>query len=133
MAITTTLNKIRSFQPCKEGWTKLLITLGKTAADDEPVSYATILQSNGVQDTIWCMRCEWFEHKEVWMQFVNGCAERANKYKLADADAAAYAAASAAYTAYAAYAAYAAADAAYAAADDAERSKQYEHLLHLVS
>ena len=52
----TTLNKIRSHSPCADGWEKLLTHLGKTKADDEPLDLLTILDSNGLDDTIWCFR-----------------------------------------------------------------------------
>ena len=56
--LTTTLNRIRAHSPCVDGWTKLLTHLGKTAADDEPLSYETILESNGLEDALWCLRAE---------------------------------------------------------------------------
>ena len=52
----TTLNKIREHSPCREGWEKLLTSLGKTKADDEPLSFKTILDSNGLDDAIWALR-----------------------------------------------------------------------------
>ena len=52
----TTLNKIRSHSPCESGWKKLLANLGKTKADDEPISIAFILESNGIDDALWCLR-----------------------------------------------------------------------------
>ena len=52
----TTLNKIRACEPCTEGWSKLLKHLGKTKADDEPVSLQTILESNGLDDALWALR-----------------------------------------------------------------------------
>ena len=54
--IYTTLNKIRAHGPCSAGWAKLLRYLGKTQDDDEPVSLPTILNSNGLDDAIWCLR-----------------------------------------------------------------------------
>ena len=54
--IYTTLNKIRVHGPCSDGWAKLLRHLGKTQADDEPVSLLTILDSNGPDDALWCLR-----------------------------------------------------------------------------
>jgi hypothetical protein len=53
-----TLNQIRSHHPCTEGWAKLLKHLGKTAPDDEPLSLLTVLESNGLDDAIWCLRTE---------------------------------------------------------------------------
>jgi hypothetical protein len=56
--MTTTLKIIRSHSPCTEGWTKLLKHLGKTTADDEPLSLLTVLDSNGIADAAWCLRTE---------------------------------------------------------------------------
>ena len=52
----TTLNKIRKKLPCANGWQKLLAHLGKTQADDEALSIITILDSNGLDDALWCLR-----------------------------------------------------------------------------
>jgi hypothetical protein len=54
--MNTTLNKIREHLPCTGGWEKLLRTLGKTKADNEPLSLITILDSNGLDDALWCLR-----------------------------------------------------------------------------
>jgi len=54
--ITTTLNAIRAHNPCKDGWEKLLAHLGKTAADDEPLLFSTIIEISGVNDACWCLR-----------------------------------------------------------------------------
>ena len=56
--ITTTLNRIREHHPCEEGWKKLLRHLGKTSADDEPLPFSIILESNGFDDALWCCRAE---------------------------------------------------------------------------
>jgi hypothetical protein len=52
----TTLNKIREQNPCRDGWAKLLKHLGKTCADDVEVPLLTILESNGLNDALWCLR-----------------------------------------------------------------------------
>ncbi|UGQ44945.1 hypothetical protein [Massilia endophytica] len=52
----TTLNEIRKHSPCEEGWAKLLRSLDKTKADDELVSIIQILDSNGLDDALWCLR-----------------------------------------------------------------------------
>ena len=52
----TTLNKIREHGPCEDGGKKLLAYLGKTKADDEPLAITTILDSNGLDDALWCLR-----------------------------------------------------------------------------
>jgi hypothetical protein len=54
MKFMTTLNQIRENNPCIVGWRKLLNTLGKTKGDDEPLSLLSILNSNGLDDALWC-------------------------------------------------------------------------------
>ena len=54
--ITTTLNAIRKHSPCKDGWERLLTHLGKTKADDEPLPLTVVLDSNGLDDCLWCLR-----------------------------------------------------------------------------
>jgi hypothetical protein len=129
----TTLNKIRQHSPCKEGWTKLLKHLGKTEADYVELSLLTILESNGLDDTLWCLRAvDGFDKEkrllavafakevqhlmtdprsiaalDVAERFANGDATE-KEFRVA-----AYSAADA--TAYAAYVAHTYADAAYAA------------------
>ncbi len=148
--ITTTLNKIREHNPCKNGWNKLLLHLGKTQADDEPLPLVTILESNGLDDAIWCLRAVYGHDMDIRLYAV-ACARRAqhpmkdrrgiNALDVAErhangqatdeelaaacdaADAAAMAAWAAAHAA-AAWAAEAAADAARAAAHAAERDAE---------
>lgn len=71
---TTTLNEIRAERPCRGGWEKLLKHLVKTKADDEPIELLTILDSNGLDDAIWCLRVTSLErlsrHFQAW------CAEQ---------------------------------------------------------
>jgi hypothetical protein len=73
--ITTTLNAIREQSPCADGWTKLLKHLGKTAADDEPLSFVTILDSNGLDDALWCTRAA-PEHNRLWQLYAVWCARQ---------------------------------------------------------
>ena len=54
--IYTTLNKIREHSPCFNGMEKLLRTLGKTKPDDEPLSLVAILDSNGFEAALSCLR-----------------------------------------------------------------------------
>ena len=56
-ASTTTLAAIRAASPCEAGWRKLLGTLGKTSADDEPLDLLTVLDSNGLDDALWVLSC----------------------------------------------------------------------------
>jgi hypothetical protein len=137
----TTLNKIRSNSPCASGWTKLLKHLGKTVADDVELDLLTVLESNGLDDALWCLRAVDGYEKEkrllavafarevqhlmtdprsiaaldVAERFANGEATQEDFNDAADAADAARAADAAAYAAWAA----ADADAAYAAYDAA--------------
>ena len=70
----TTLNKIKLHDPCEDGWKKLLNYLGKTEADDEPLELRTILESNGVDDTIWALRAVEGKDKEIRL-FAADCTE----------------------------------------------------------
>lgn len=63
--IYTTLNKIREHLPCASGWEKLLKTLGKTKSDNEPLSLVEILDSNGFDYALWCLR-SLPEHNRKW-------------------------------------------------------------------
>ena len=71
----TTLNKIREHSPCKSGWEKLLKYLGKTKADDEDISVLTILDSNGLDDAIWCLRAVEGHDKDIRL-FAVWCARQ---------------------------------------------------------
>lgn len=63
--IYTTLNRIREHRLCADGWRKLLSHLGKTQTDDEPLALATILQSNGLDDALWCLSAVEGHEKEM--------------------------------------------------------------------
>ena len=63
--IFTTLRQIFGKGPCGiepntdgslKGWLRLLYYLGKTEADDEPLSLLAILASNGLDDALWALR-----------------------------------------------------------------------------
>lgn len=60
--IYTTLNKIKAHHPCgtkknsTTGLRKLLNHLGKTKCDDEPLGFDVILESNGLDNALWCTR-----------------------------------------------------------------------------
>jgi hypothetical protein len=68
----TTLNKIREHFPCTSGWIKLLKHLSKTNADDEPLSFVTIINSNGFDDALWCCRSA-PEYGREWRLFAVWC------------------------------------------------------------
>jgi hypothetical protein len=63
--ITTTLKAIRKRRPCEDGWKILLSHLGKNRADDEPLSLVTILDSNGLDYAIWCLRAVEGHDREI--------------------------------------------------------------------
>ena len=71
--IITTLNDIRVHEPYASGWAKLLSSLGKTKADDEPVALTTILESNGITDAIRCLRAVEGHDREIRL-FAVACA-----------------------------------------------------------
>lgn len=50
-----TLNKIRQFGPCVPSWELMLKHKKKIRGDDEPLSFETILDVNGLNDAIWCL------------------------------------------------------------------------------
>lgn len=52
----TTLRAILAHEPSDFMWTELLSYLGKTGADDDPLLIETILDSNGILDTLWSLR-----------------------------------------------------------------------------
>ena len=62
MTTTITLKQIRKHSLCQDGWENLLEHLGKTKADDEPLKFSEILESNGLDDAIWCLRALPKEH-----------------------------------------------------------------------
>lgn len=78
----TTLNKIREHGPCGikpepdgtlTGLCKLMAHLGKTTTDDEPVDLLTILESNGFDDALWCLRAVDGYEREIRL-FAVACA-----------------------------------------------------------
>jgi len=150
----TTLNKIRENSPCEDGWKKLLKHLGKTAADDESLPILTVLDSNGLDDALWCLRAVEGKDREIRL-FAVWCARQvehlmtdprsrkavdvaeayatglATKAELEAAWEAAWGAALAAAAGAAAMAAAGAAAGAAAAAWEAARAKQEAHF-HLI-
>lgn len=75
-SIPTTLNAIRKHSPCKGGWENLLKYLGKTKADDEPILFSTIAESNGIDDALWCLRSLPEEHHSTIRVLAADYAER---------------------------------------------------------
>jgi len=73
--ICTSLNKIRARVPCEKGWKKLLDHLGKTKADDEPLPFSVIVESNGLDDALWACRTT-PEYDHEWRLFAVWCARQ---------------------------------------------------------
>ena len=73
--ITITLNKIRAHSPCATGWQKLLGSKGKTSADDEEFPLTDVLDSNGLDDTLWCLQCL-PERSRMWRLHAVWCARQ---------------------------------------------------------
>ena len=73
--ITTTLNDIRARRPCTDGWQKLLAHLGKTTADDEPLPLVTVLDSNGLDDALWCLLTR-PDLSNLWRLYAVWCARQ---------------------------------------------------------
>jgi len=77
----TTLNRIKKCGPCgtarddDHGFRKLLNYLSKTKSDDEQLSFKTILESNGLDDAIWCLRAVDGYDREIRL-FAVACARR---------------------------------------------------------
>ena len=74
-SMKTTLAAIREHSPCADGWAKLLRHLGKTSADAEPLMLLTILESNGLDDALWCLRAVDGHKREIRL-FAVWCARQ---------------------------------------------------------
>lgn len=72
--ITITLNKIRAHRPCESGWKTLLKAKADIGMDDE-FPLADVIDSNGLDDTLWCLRCL-PEHDKTWRLFAVWCARQ---------------------------------------------------------
>jgi hypothetical protein len=74
--IKITLNQIRARDLCADGWAKVLKAQGGTSADfDKPFPVSSILDSNGLDDTLWVLRCP-PEHDNLWRLFAMWCARQ---------------------------------------------------------
>ena len=75
----TTLEKIREHSPCSQGWANLLKHLGKSGADSEPLDIVTILDSNGLDDALWCLRAVSGHDREIRLYAV-WCARQVQQF-----------------------------------------------------
>ncbi len=74
-AVTITLNEIQDYHPCASGWKTLLRAQGKTCADDVPFPMESIIDSNGLDDALWCLRAR-PELSPLWRLYAVWCARR---------------------------------------------------------
>ncbi len=73
--ITTTLQRIQDHSPYSNGWRKLLKGLGKTKPDDEILSFAKIVEINGLVDALYYCRVE-PQYAKEWRLFAIWCARQ---------------------------------------------------------
>lgn len=73
-----TLQQIRDKSPCREGWTKLLKTLGNPSDLSMQVSFGDIAKSNGAQDALWCLRC--IDDRRFAVSLIMPAVKRASKH-----------------------------------------------------
>jgi hypothetical protein len=75
--IYTTLAQIRACSPCEDGYKKLCKNLGgrKEYGEDTPVTFKQIYESNGYNDTLWCLRTADKKYYPLWRHFAVDCAE----------------------------------------------------------
>ena len=74
--ITITLQQIETHRPCTSGWTKVLRANGGANADrTQPFALASVLDSNDLADTLWCLKCL-PEYDSVWRLYAVWCARQ---------------------------------------------------------
>ena len=74
--ITISLNEIRAHSPCEDGWKKVLASKGGTSADmGAQFPMTDILESNALDDALWCLRCR-PEHSGLWRKLAVWCARQ---------------------------------------------------------
>ena len=75
--ITITLQKIKNARPCADGWQKLLKSKGGRGADmGAEFPLADVLESNGLDDTLWCLRCLLEHNHNLWRKYAVWCARQ---------------------------------------------------------
>lgn len=74
----TTLNQIKQFNPCADGWRKLITYLGPDFPADKEFPVSEVVKSNGIPDTFWLLRriMEPEALKRLVVEFACDCAER---------------------------------------------------------
>jgi hypothetical protein len=73
--ITITLNKIRACDPCEYGWKTLLKSKGVSADYDAEFPLTDVIESNGLDDALWCVRCL-PDYNRLWRKYAVWCARQ---------------------------------------------------------
>ena len=74
--ITISLNQIKAKEPCWDGWETILKARGGKSADyDEQFPLSFALDSNGLNDVLWSLRCL-PEHNNLWRKYAVWCARQ---------------------------------------------------------
>lgn len=73
--LTTTLNRIWAQNLCDAGKERGLTAAGKTAPDDEPITFAAIANAVGLADALWCCRAE-PQYSREWRLYAVWCARQ---------------------------------------------------------
>jgi len=75
--IYTTLKQIRRNSPCEDGYKKLVKSLGGVGkyGKDTPLTFKQIYESNGYNDTLWCMMAVDEKWYPLWRHFACDCAD----------------------------------------------------------
>ena len=73
----TTFRKLHEYRACTEGYAKLVRFLGGVAkyGKDTPIPLDKIIESNGLQDTIWTFRATIEPSEDLLIEFACRCAE----------------------------------------------------------
>jgi len=72
--ITITLNKIKEHNPCVDGW-KILLKSKPGLDYNEPFPLSDILDSNGLHDALWVLRCL-PQYGNIWRKYAVWCARQ---------------------------------------------------------
>ena len=73
--LTTTLNRIWDCSPCEDGWEQGLAAAGKLQGDDDPITYAAIIDAVGLENALWCCRAE-PQYTNIWRRYAVWCAKQ---------------------------------------------------------
>lgn len=74
--ITITLWQIEAHTPCRDGWYTVLAAKHLHGGDyNKPFPLSATLDTNGLYDTVWAMRCL-PEHDSLWRKYAVWCARQ---------------------------------------------------------